>query len=177
MNWFIKLLGQDRQEKAKTLPATTIPPAAIEAAIKVSSPSKVKQPDCIGIRFDIGKIESGGYGEECWKVFWSAVDIEMVAGTQLLEGDTNDTPDQENVYCLAVKWMTGSGRSDDVRKALEQSKHYRKVASNPDFITSSQVSREPLIEAGKVDLSGRIVGKSYRALPALEQILKQRAQN
>ena len=127
------------------------------------------------MRFDIGKIDSGGYGEECWKVFWRAVDTEMVAGSQLLEGDTNDTPDRENVYCLAIKWMPGSGRGDDVRKPLEQSDHYRKVASNPNFISSIQVSREPLVEAGRVDQSGCIVGTSYRALPALEKVRKEKS--
>jgi len=130
---------------------------------------------CIGIRFDIGKIDGGGYGEECWKVFWQAVDIKVVAGAQLLEGDTNDTPDTENVYCLAVKWLMGGGRGDDVRKALENAEIYLNVAAQPRFIDADQVRREPLVEAGMVDRSGRIVGTSYRALPALKKVLNERA--
>ncbi len=151
-----------------------------DATVAPLPPTKVdgvaKQADCIGIRFEIGKLDDGAYGKECWKVFWSAVDPEMVAGTQLLEGDTNETPDHENVYCLAVKWWSGVGRCDDVRKALDQSIHYRKVASTPDFVSATQVSKEPLVEAGKVDMQGQIVGMSYRARPALEYVQNERAQ-
>lgn len=145
-------------------------PAPIVAE-KPQASAKAQQPNCIGVRFDIGKIHSAGYGEECWKVFWKAVHIELVAGSELLEGDTKDTPQRENVYCLAVKWgMTGSGRADDVRKALKQSEEYRTVAAHPDFIDEVQVRREPLVQAGRVDLSGKIVGESYRALPALSAV-------
>lgn len=177
MNWFSKLFSREAkhldQEKAKTPQATSIAPTATASSEKIYAPTQVKQPDCIGVRFDIGKIDSGGYGEECWKVFWRAVDPAIVAGTQLLDGDTNDTPDRENVYCLGIKWMTGFGRGDDVRNALELSEHYLKVASNPKFINSMQVSREPLVMDGRVDQSGRIVGTSYRALPALEKVLHE----
>lgn len=165
------------QEKAKTPPATSVAATATASSEKLHASTQVKQPDCIGVRFDIGKIDSGGYGEECWKVFWRAVDTEIVAGAQLLDGDSNDTPDRENVYCLAIKWLAGTGRGDDVRKAIEQSEHYRKVASNPNFINPMQVSREPLVMDGRVDQSGRIVGTSYRALPALEKVLHERSQD
>lgn len=139
--------------------------------------TKVKQADCIGMRFDIGKIGSGAYGEECWKVFWRAVDTSIVAGAQLLDGDTSGTPDTENVYCVAIQWPAGAGRGDDVRKALEESEHYVRVASAPSAIDAMQVSREPLVNDGRVDASGRIVGTSYRALPALEKVTKERSQN
>lgn len=163
------------QGNAKIPPPTSVAPDATASAEQFNAPTKVKQPDCIGIRFDIGKIDSGGYGEECWRVFWRAVDTEIVAGAQLLEGDTNDTPDRENVYCLAVKWwMTGSGRGDDVCKALEQSEEYRRVAAHPNYIDATQVKKEPLVEAGRVDLSGQILGNSYRALPALNAVNKEK---
>ena len=169
----LPVLKHDDQKKAE-LPPLISASGATPSTEKEPAPAKSQQPDCIGVRFDIGKINSGGYGAECWKVFWSAVDVEIVAGSQLLEGDTNDTPDQENVYCLAVRWTAGSGRGDDLRRALEQSERYRAVASNPNFISSIQVSREPLVEAGRVDRSGHIVGTSYRALPALAEVQKAR---
>jgi uncharacterized RDD family membrane protein YckC len=149
--------------------------AATGSAGQQPTTTAARQPDCIGVRFDIGKIGSGGYGEECWKVFWRAVSTEIVAGAQLLDGDTNDTPDRENVYCLAIKWLPGSGRGDDVRKALERSDDYRKVASIPNFLAAAQVSREPLVQDGRVDQSGCITGTSYRALPALKKVLEERA--
>lgn len=175
MNWWSKLFGDSSQPTVLNLAASSVAPTPTASGNIPRAPAKVTQPDCIGVRFDIGKIGSGGYGEECWKVFWRAVDPEIVAGAQLLDGDTNDTPDRENVYCLAVKWLAGSGRGDEVRKALEQSEQYQKVASNPKFINSTQVSREPLVQDGRVDQSGHIVGTSYRALPALKYVLNERA--
>jgi len=174
MSWWSKLFGRSSEHVALKLTLTSASPIATASGKTPFAPAKATQPDCIGVRFDIGKIESGGYGEECWKVFWKAVDPEIVAGAQLLDGDTNDTPDRENVYCLAIRWVAGSGRGDEVRKALEQSDRYQKVASNPNFINSTQVSREPLVNDGRVDQSGRIVGTSYRALPALQYVLNER---
>lgn len=167
MSWFKKLFGQttsNNQVKAK------IPTPTTTSSIPCS---EIQQPDCIGVRFDIDKIASGGYGEECWKIFWKAVGTDMVRGAQLLDGDTNDSPDRENVYCIAIKWVDSSGRSNDVRNALEKSEYYLKVASEPKFINSIQVGNESLVMDGKVDQSGHIVGTSYRALPGLEQLLKE----
>ncbi len=145
-------------------------PGLMDHLDKDKTPLAVQQSDCIGVRFDIGKISSGGYGEECWKVFWKVVDPKMLAGSQLLEGDTNGTPDWENVYCLAVKWTLGTGRGDDVRKALEESEEYQRVAAQPNFIDTSQVNKEPLVDGGQVDRSGNLVGGNYRALPALNAV-------
>ncbi len=58
----------------------------------------------LGIRFDIGKIESAGYGLECWKVIWRAVEPEKVGITHWFEGDSAATLEgRENVYCIAVQ--------------------------------------------------------------------------
>ena len=147
MNWFTKLFGSavknGDQKKLNTPLSISGNPSSPEKTKTLSGWSHVQQPDCIGIRFDIDRIDSGGYGEDAESIL-EAVDMEMVVGTQLLEGDTNDTPDRENVYCLAIRWMHGSGRGEDVRRALDRSSAYRKVASNPDFIVPSQVGREVL---------------------------------
>jgi hypothetical protein len=140
---------------------------------KGTSPAAIQQPNCIGVRFDIGKINSGGYGVECWKVFWKAIDPKILSGSQLLEGDTNGTPALENVYCLAVKWPLGGGRVEEVRKALEASAEYQRVAAEPKFITPAQVNKEPLVDGGQVDRSGRLIGGEYCALPALNEIRKE----
>ncbi|MGA2505551.1 MAG: hypothetical protein ABSG01_15830 [Anaerolineales bacterium] len=143
-----------------------ISPAAPAASVQENA---ARQPNGIGVRFDISKVNSGVYGKACWKVFWKAVHPAMLAGAQLLEGDTAGTPSRENVYCLAVKWLAGEGRGDEVREALEASEEYKNVAAEPNFIDSAQVNREPLVDAGKVDRSGRLIGGEYRALPALEE--------
>jgi hypothetical protein len=97
-----------------------------------------------------------------------------VAGAQLLEGDTAASPEQENVYCLAARWWTGSGKTKDIRDALSRSEEFKSAAAEPFFIDLEQVSREPLVEAGQVDLSGHFVGTSHRARPAYLAVCKER---
>lgn len=129
----------------------------------------------IGVRMEIGKVDDSdcGYGEACWRVFWQAVDPKWLAGSQLTDGDTARTPDRENVYCLAVKWEAGAEpHAEKVREALEGSPAFQAVASNPPFVDAAQVAREPLVDSGRVDRDGKIVGTSYRARPALEAVRK-----
>ncbi|HZW05251.1 MAG TPA: HEAT repeat domain-containing protein, partial [Anaerolineaceae bacterium] len=110
----------------------------------------------LGVRFDVNQIESGGYGDECWKIFWRAVDPQLLAGSSLLEGDSNDTPDRENVYCLGIRWHFDAGKADAVRTALDRSDEFNRVAAKPKYLDAGQAAREPLAPAGEVDLSGKI---------------------
>ena len=122
---------------------------------------------------EIGKVDDSqcGYGEACWRVFWQAVDPKLVAGSHLTDGDTNLTPDQENVYCLAVQWNSpAEAHVDEVRCALESNAAFLAVASRPAFLDAAQVAREPLVDAGRVDATGYIAGTTYRAGPALEAV-------
>ena len=133
----------------------------------------------IGVRMEIAKVDDSdcGYGEACWRIFWQAVDPQWLAGSQLTDGDTARTPDRENVYCLAVKWVAGAEpRAEEVRHALEASPAFLAVASNPPFLDAAQLSREPLVDSGRVDKDGKLVGTSYRARPALEAVRKPNSQ-
>ena len=47
--------------------------------------------ETLGIRFDVNKMTSGDYGEECWKLVWSVVTPKQLPGAFLWEGDTAAT--------------------------------------------------------------------------------------
>lgn len=129
----------------------------------------------LGVRFEIAKVDdsSCGYGEACWRIFWQVVNKDLLAGTQLRDGDTNATPDRENVYCLSITWIDASAeRMAKVREALEGSKVYTTVAATPRFVEGEYVIKEPLVDDGRIDLSGSFVGQSYRARVAFEAIEK-----
>src|SRR5713226_9232442 len=119
----------------------------------------------LGIRFDIGKVESGGYGLECWKVFWRAVDVKKLGGALLFEGDT----DAEYVFCIAIQPLN-PGIFSEIRTALEQSTEFRKMAASLMFVENNQVTREPLARAGRIDLAGNLIliGNAYWPRIALD---------
>lgn len=129
----------------------------------------------LGIRFDIGKIESADYGTECWKAFWRAVDIQKLAGSVLFEGDTLATlHGRENVYCIAVQ--SGDRTSlDHVRAALEQDTGFQKLAAAPKLVEDSGVIGEPLPEAGRVDGTGNLVG-GFNSRSALAVVQREKQQ-
>jgi hypothetical protein len=112
----------------------------------------------LGIRFDIGKIESANYGFECWKVLWKAVDLQSVRGVMFSEGDTMATLNgNENVFCIGAQ-VLDSVTLPAIRAALESSLEFRKVSASPAFVEGPGVLREPLVDTGRVDLLGEFIG-------------------
>jgi hypothetical protein len=128
----------------------------------------------LGARFDIDKIDSVAYGFECWRVFWSAIDPEDMVGVQLYEGDTADTnAGKENVFCIGIQSKDQS-ILDAIRVALESDVGFDRVAGTPAFVEGSRAEVEHLVEAGKVDHAGNLVGESPRARPALGKVRQER---
>lgn len=128
----------------------------------------------LGIRFDIGKVKSGDYGTECWKVFWSAVDIQKLGGAQLFEGDTYATlTGSENVYCIAVQSISNAVFGE-IRAAIEQSTEFRNVAALPKFVEGDSVLGEPLPDAGQVDSAVNLVGNAYNSRAALDAVRNEK---
>lgn len=130
----------------------------------------------LGIRFDIDKLESGAYGMAAWKVFWRAVDIDSLAGNTLLfEGDIRAIVNGIDyfVYCIVVQSVTADLGA--VQSALEQSAEFRSVQASPPFVEAADVLEEPLLEAGRIDSQGNLVGlDAYNARPALGTVRKER---
>lgn len=126
----------------------------------------------LGIRFDIGKIESGMYGTECWKILWRAVEPPKLGGASLFEGDTEATlKGEEGVFLIAIH-STRTSLFDEVRAALEQSPEFDEVAASPRFVEDDGVVSEPLVGAGQIDSEGNLVGKAYNARAALGEVLR-----
>jgi len=122
----------------------------------------------LGIRFDVGKIDNGDYGGLCWKVFWRAVDVGTIRGATLFEGDTYGG----NVYCIAVQ-IADAAVFDEIQAALERSEDFKKIAASPKFAQGSAVTQEPLIDTGRVDVSGQLVG-GISSGPALKAVLQEK---
>ncbi|MDD5542334.1 MAG: hypothetical protein PHX83_04100 [Acidobacteriia bacterium] len=127
----------------------------------------------LGIRFDIGKVNSAAYGIACWRIFWEAIDPRNLPATLLFEGDTKGTLNgQENVFCIALQSMDRSA-VESVRTALEHHDGFQKVAAWPPFGEDMAVVNEPLPDAGRIDAFGELVGTATNSRPALEAAKKQ----
>ena len=130
----------------------------------------------LGIIFNIDKLGSSAYGMAAWEIFWRAVNIDSLSGnTFLFEGDikTNVSGKVCFVYCIVVQSDTADLRA--VQSALEQSAEFRGVQASPPFVDEYEVMDEPLLEAGRIDSKGNLVGKkAYNARPALGAVRRER---
>lgn len=123
----------------------------------------------LGVRFDIGRIDSGAYGFECWKVFWGAVDPAALSGALLYEGDTAATlQGQENVFLIAVQ-MGDLGALQQARANLEESWDFFGIAASPKFVDENELAGEPLVQSGRIEAGGELVGESW-AKSALDAV-------
>jgi hypothetical protein len=124
----------------------------------------------LGIRFDIGKVGSGYYVLDCWKIFWEAISPERIKNSRLSGGHTRTTLDgQENVYCIAVD-NSDASVIVAARNSLLSCGTFLRVAATPSFADDVQVANELLAQAGLVDSNGAISGESPVAKPALEEV-------
>jgi len=116
----------------------------------------------LGVRFDIGKVDSGTYGLECWRVFWGAIDPSQLAGSILYEGDTAATlGGSENVFCIAVR-TADRAALQRARELLERSPEFQRVAAaSPEFIDEDRLAGEPLPEAGRITTRGELESTSW----------------
>jgi hypothetical protein len=128
----------------------------------------------IGVRFDIDKVGGGYYGYACWKIFWRAINPQALAGGLLHEGDTAATlAGQERVFCLAIQ-SSDTAVIDRVRTALTASEEFKAVCASPMFVEGQPCARERLPEAGKIDLSGDLLGNTGASRTALGAVREER---
>ncbi len=130
----------------------------------------------LGIRFNVDEISQSDYGVECWKVLWKAVRSEKLCGAHLFEGDTMGTLNgAENVYVVAVQ-TNDEAMLQHLHNAIQESRDYAEVAPQQMFLYAAGVIAEPLTEAGTVDASGDLSGKSWNSGAALNFVRKTRPQ-
>ena len=127
----------------------------------------------IAVRFDIDKIESGGYGELCWKLFWRAVSPTELAGALLFEGDTGATlAGEENVFCIAVQ-SADRDITTRVKTALSHSEGFKRVCASQMFVQGTKCTKEPLRSAGQIDACGNLVGHAGASRAGLNAVSEE----
>jgi hypothetical protein len=121
-------------------------------------------------RFDIRKIDSTSYGKACWKIIWSAIRLEDLAGTQLFEGDSVATlRGREHVYCIAFECPNPSA-ADMIRARLSESKQFCEVSAKPRFCLDHECDNQPLVPAGYVTERGLFNVDAWNPRNALAEL-------
>ncbi|MFA5014169.1 MAG: hypothetical protein WC549_01325 [Actinomycetota bacterium] len=129
----------------------------------------------IGARFDIGKVGGGYYGFTCWKIFWQAINPEEIGVASLYEGDTVATLNgRENVFCIAVQSLDSSAIAK-IKEALTRSEAFKQVCAAPMFFEGSSCAVGPLLDAGRIDAAGNLVGDAGASRSALGAVKKEHA--
>jgi hypothetical protein len=117
--------------------------------------------ETLGIRFDANKIKSGGYGDECWKLVWKVVNQKQLPGAFLWEGDTAATlQHRENVYCIVIQ-CNDPLLVQTLRDALSECPDFARVQAYPPFIYAGACQQQPLVDAGRVDPAGNLIGHAH----------------
>ncbi len=124
----------------------------------------------LGILFDRSLVGVATYGRQCWKVFWRAVEPAGLSGSSLWEGDADCN---ENYYCIAVQ-SADEQKLNHVKETISQSAEFKKLAGYPAFIEGADCTREPLVDAGRIDGTGNWVGKGGNAGVMLDVVRKER---
>jgi hypothetical protein len=135
-----------------------------------SSCFSYNQP-AIGICFDIEKVGQEKHGLKCWEILWEAVEPRQIAGSSLFEGSLLES---ENVYCLVIQNHEPM-RLGYAVKALETDADFLDVCASRPFFEGGDVLRAPLVAAGQIDRTGNLIGISYNARNALNQVKRGRA--
>ncbi len=130
----------------------------------------VRNLPTLGILFDWTIVGTGTYGRQCWKIFWRAIDPLDITAAVLWEGDADCN---ENYYCIAVQ-SADPGKLNRVKEAISQSAEFKKIAAYPAFIEGAECTREPLVDAGRIDATGRWIGNGGNAGIALDLVRKDR---
>lgn len=128
----------------------------------------------LAILFDIDKIQeyvnSGNYLVGAWKVVWRAVgvnNLRKLSGSLLYECDTEGN---KRGCCIAIQSMDESVLHY-IRDSLSRNADYQKVAAMPMFLENESARMQPLMDAGKIDRTGNVIGdKAYCSAPAFESI-------
>ena len=103
------------------------------------------------IRFDIGNLNSGGYGYASYKALFSAADAELFEGCEFFDGDSKATlySGNENVNCIAVQHLE-IGRLEQIKSVLERDESFRALLATSPFAITHQPPDELLVNAGQI---------------------------
>lgn len=110
----------------------------------------------IGILFDIDALGGGFYGSGAWRLFMQNLRPERIVGCRLREGDTRETLNgKRREFCIAV-----FGPNLDIESIKGTFAHCSERGFAPvgrRFMLGPELDSQPLVEAGAIDASGRLV--------------------
>lgn len=129
-------------------------------------PDMIPDRPTIGALFDISKMGPGIQQENCWRIFWGAVDPGEIKGTKLFEGALG-TAAGGDCFCIAVQGMDASPLQT-VMASLLGNDHFKGVCSASAFAQGESVTAQPLSLAGEIDIFGSFVGERGASRSALE---------
>ncbi|HHU52998.1 MAG TPA: WG repeat-containing protein [Clostridiaceae bacterium] len=105
------------------------------------------------IRFDIEKL-SGSYGADSYRILFSTVSSELLAGAILRMGDSADTlAGRENVNVIGIT-MQDNSQLDMIRQELSASTAFMAVSDTMPFSVVDGLGQEPLVLDGTFTVSG-----------------------
>jgi len=111
----------------------------------------------LGILFDIAELGGGLYGNAAYKVLFGAVDSYQLAGCVLRDGDTNATlMGHANTYCIAIESLDAA-KIATLKRNLESCEAEGLQPPEARFLDESEVNREPLVAAARIDEAGQLV--------------------
>lgn len=124
----------------------------------------------VGVLFDWTLVGEATYGRRCWKVFWQAVDPSRITASLLWEGDADC---DDRYYCIAIQ-SADAAKLNYIKEAISQSPEFKKIAGYPTFIEGAACTREPLVDAGRIDAAGNWVGSGGNAGVMLDVVRNER---
>ncbi|MHC4200637.1 MAG: hypothetical protein ACYSU0_11650 [Planctomycetota bacterium] len=129
-------------------------------------PDMIPDRPTIGALFDISKMGPGIQQENCWRIFWSAVDPGEIKGTKLFEGALGTTAGGD-CFCIAVQGMDASPLQT-VMASLLGNDHFKSVCVASAFAQGESVTAQPLALACEIDIFGTFAGDPGASRSALE---------
>ncbi len=128
-------------------------------------PDMIPDRPTIGALFDISKMGPGIQQENCWRIFWSAVDPGEIKGTKLFEGALG-TAAGGDCFCIAVQGMDASPLQS-VMASLLGNDHFKSVCVASAFAQGESVTAQPLALACEIDIFGTFAGDPGASRSAL----------
>jgi hypothetical protein len=192
MNFFRKILGYvsgsevqrskvaDLSRWAAPTPASAPDPHPLSSTVRergLQTQRYGRPRHILGVRFDIEKLGRDSYGFSAWKVFWGAVEPEMIVASCLFEGDTDATlKGREKVYSIALE-CPHLQFIEKIKTVLDSNQKFLHVAAMPRFVEDDACVGEPLSDAGYIDTMKRdaVSEASHDCGASLESLRRERA--
>lgn len=108
------------------------------------------------VRFDIAKVDSGGYGGACYRILFRAIPLRRLLGVTLYEGDSAATLNgREDVFVIGL--YAPEPQLELIRQSMSKSVEFKAVCAKDPLQLKNENLRtrtEPLVEDGVMRIDG-----------------------